>query len=137
MTSIGAGVGSHIEANGNDAKKAQTLSAIISPKLPITKSILANAGKRGIHKLATRPIIRDQKHIRGSTIKLVIGATRENLLKWNKSRGKVPSMAAAVRETPAINHLRIVMVILRIFETGVDSPAESGFAKRVDAPGTS
>ena len=112
MISTGEGVGSHSEAYGHDEKKAQILSATISPTLPVAKRTFARAGKSGIHKLATRPIISDQKQMRGSTSKLVIGATRENLLKWNKSRGRVPSMAAVVSATPVRSHLRKVTGIL-------------------------
>jgi hypothetical protein len=116
MISPGAGVGSHSDAYGDNEKKAHTLSATISPTLPVAKRTFARAGKSGIHKLAIRPIRSDQKQMSGSTSKLVNGATRENLLKWNNSRGKVPSMAAAVSATPARSHLRKVPEILIIIE---------------------
>ena len=68
--------------------------------------------------MATRPIIRDQKQMRGSTSKLVNGATTENLLKWDKSRGKVPSMAAVVIAIPAMNHLEKDLDTLARIEGG-------------------
>jgi hypothetical protein len=107
VISTGDGVGSHSEEYGNNVKKAHIFAARISPKLPATKRSFATAGKTGMQMLATRPIIRDQKQMRGSTSKLVTGATRENLLKWKRSRGRVPSIAAAVSITPARSHLEI------------------------------
>jgi hypothetical protein len=81
MISAGDGVGSHKEAYGNDAKKAHIFSAVINPKLPAINKTFARAGNRGMHKLAIRPRIRDQKQMRGSTSKLLNSATGENRLK--------------------------------------------------------
>ena len=118
MISTDVGVVSHRELYGNNAKKAHILSAVVSPKLPATKGIFARTGKKGIHKLATRPIVSDQKQIRGSTSKLVNGETTETLLKWDKSRGKVPSMAAVVSAIPAMNHLKKDVETLAMIEVG-------------------
>ena len=81
LISTGVGVGSQRTAYGSDAKKAHIFSEMINPKLPATKTYFAKAGKRGMAKQATIPMIRDQKHIRGSTSKLLRGAIRDNLLK--------------------------------------------------------
>ena len=78
---MGDGVGSHRELYGTKVKKAHIFSAMTRPALPVEKRIAAGTGKNGMHILANRPIIRAQKHMRGSTNKLLNGAARENLLK--------------------------------------------------------
>ena len=83
------------------------------------------AGANGIKRQAIIPTIRDQKQIRGSTNRLVNGATSEILLKWKRSKGKVPSIAAVVTAIPARIHLRSIfgnsclISVAESFETGL------------------
>ena len=51
------------------------------PKLPALNRTVAMVGAKGMKREAIIPIIRDQKHMSGSTNKLVNGATSEILLK--------------------------------------------------------
>ena len=81
MISISDGVGSLSDAKGSAEKNAQIFSERVRPKLPAFKRISAVSGDKGIKTQAIIPTMRDQVQIRGSTNKLLSGATREILLK--------------------------------------------------------
>ena len=93
-------MGSQREENGSPARKEVNAWEISMPKAPVFNRNTAIVGESGWMRMASNPRGRVQKQRKGVTSRVVMGSSREILLKWNRASGAVARKAAPEMISP-------------------------------------
>src|SRR4030042_4750280 len=107
MISKTVGVETKKEANGTEARKANTLRSIRVMKLFILIRKVAKGMKKKEKIEAVRLNGTIRKPTQGMMKRLVINPTGAKRLKWRATKGKVPKMATPVTRRESLIYFRI------------------------------